>query len=148
MFSSSLSLDSNSVILSQLQAFVKNFFQDFSTFFEALNKALCRDPLRFRSSFRIISHSNPLVKNFFRLFSNFFDRFQPEAHRSAQLVQSTTSSALCQDLFSSFFKLSFGLSKFASDRYSVRHRFRSNLNILAHPRPFVKTHFSILLIDL
>ena len=140
---------SNFYILSQPQAFVKNFFQDFSIFFEALNKALSRDPPQLSQQPLDCITLNSVCQE---LFSFLFKLFRPlyalPTHRSAQLVQSTTPSALCQVLFSSFFKLEMAFPNSLRFRYPVGRRFRSNRVILAHPLPSVKTHFSELFSDL
>ena len=94
-----LSLASNFFILSQLQAFVKNFFRDFSIFSEALAKAFRRDPLRFRCKLSYFITAKSVCQGLFSVLFKLFRPLSTEALRSAQLIQFTTSSSLCQELF-------------------------------------------------
>ena len=122
----------------------------------------------------ILSHLVSFVKNFFRSFSNFFDviltvlhsRFRWIVHH-AELFQSITFNSVCQELYSSFFKLlrsdlilfvaSFSLSNshmISQDLQLVKHFFlffwsfplhhhclADSLHILPFPPGFVKHFF-------
>ena len=67
--SASLSLASNFFILSQLQVFVKYFFEAFQLFQNHLPKLSVAIRRRSRSDLNILAHPNRFVKTFFRSFS-------------------------------------------------------------------------------
>ena len=94
--------------------FVKNFFQVFSNFFEALSFAalsrlsrvgLAADSIR-------LPHSVRFVKSFFQVFSNFFElltcepfgplRFRPVLPCRRALAYISKTIPVCQHLFSFF----------------------------------------------
>ena len=86
---------------------VKQFSQGITGFFvdSLFNFQGSERSARFRASLFIVSHPLCFVKYFFRFFSKSFSFLT--APRLRQPYYCITSSSLCQELFSSFFKIFF-----------------------------------------